>query len=220
MTKNKTFRYKFDHTLVSSILNTIYAIFLGLLFTFFVQLKLDIDGKVKEIGLMVSLENASLVSILALYFIFDWFSTNITIKIKDGFNNLLLIIFVILIVFLGVMVILAFDPNPNRLYWLFGFYAVIVTGWDILLSNLPNLKKNDRILIPLLIYSTVIARFSIGIFILFYVSFVSLFRPDDKNELLNHQTMLYLLTVYLIVKFLRYYVYVFCFNSLESNENE
>ncbi len=206
-----TLQYKFESNLVLSILNTIYAIFLGLLFTFLVQIKSnESNGDVKEITIMVSLNNIAPVIILSLYFLFDWFTTNVTIPLKKGFNNLLLILFVVLIVLLGVMVALAFDPNPMRLYWLFGMYAVVVTAWDILLSKIPDFK--EHIAFSLLIYTTVIARFSIGIFMLFFLSFGWMLRPDDYKEILDHQTMLSLLTVYLIVKLFRYYIYVFCQN--------
>lgn len=210
-----TSHYQFDSALVLSILNTIYAIFLGLLFTFLVQIKSDeSSGDVKGITLMVSSSTLKPVIILSLYFLFDWFTTNVTIPLKTGFNNLLLILFVVLIVFLGVMVALAFDPNPIRLYWFFGIYAVIVTAWDILLSKIPDFR--EHVTFSLLIYTTVIARFSIGVFMLFFLTFGWLLRPDDYEQILDHQTMLSLLTIYVVVKFIRYYVYVFCLN-LKTN---
>ncbi len=218
MTKRKTFHYPFNSNLVLSILNTIYAIFLGLLFTFCVQLKVnDSDGNVKEISIMVSSANIFPVVILALYFLFDWLTTNVTIPLKEGFNNLLLIIFIILVVFLGLMVALAFDPNPFPLYWSFGSYAVIVTIWDVLLSKIPDFRGS--VIFSLLIYTTVIARFSIGLFMLFFVWFIFFFRPEDYREILDQQTMILLLTIYLIVKFIRYYVYVFCQNTKEELKN-
>src|SRR5262245_59887168 len=119
--------YRIQGDYIISMLNNVYAIFLCLVFTYFVSFQFNQDAHSFQIRLMLTPENAYPVILLTAYFILDWLTATITVPLKQEMLYLLPLVLVGLILYLGVMIIFALDPKRLfHLYLLFGIYASVV----------------------------------------------------------------------------------------------
>jgi len=91
------FNYRVKSPAVLSMLNNIYAIFLGLLFTYFINFRVDGDGESLQLRIMINSQNLAMVSLLASYFILDWLTAAITVPLKEDLLYLLPVVLIVLI---------------------------------------------------------------------------------------------------------------------------
>ncbi len=186
------------------VLNTIYAIFLGLLFTFFFDQDVQ-NGGVSSVYFLVSKRNWIPVVSISIYFLLDWLTTNLTVTLKGAMNHLLLIVMVLLISYLGGLVVLAFAPQ-TELYLLFAIYASIVPWWDLFLKvRDPSSAEGAAITKANLVsWALILCRICVGVFMLLQASLDKwLDHPATGQGLSNA-----LLITYVILKLVRYFAYV------------
>lgn len=129
-TIQKTMKYKVtDFQLVLTLLNVMYGVFLGVFSQYLVQFS-DAEHHPIDIKFLVCSENIFFVASLFLYYLLDWFSSNITLLFEKGTNHIILLSAIIFIFWLGFMLIIALNPG-NSLFLSFGIYSAIASSLDI-----------------------------------------------------------------------------------------
>jgi len=195
--------YRVKEELVRTILNTIYAIFLGFLFTNVFHRTIDPSTEnVRSVKFLIDAKNVLPVCLLSFYFLLDWLTANLTLssKKKVGINHFYLMLIMALICYLGGMIILAFAPERN-LYLLFAVYATLVPWWDILTPSLPDPLKQS-LSVKLWISFIMLLRLVVGLFMLVVV-LLNFLRPASDFEAVYH-TLHLSMSVLVAAKFFRY----------------
>jgi hypothetical protein len=138
------------------ILNTQYAIFLGL----FMQFVFKVDESNQEPNVLLLLNNSNLLPIAfwLFYLVIDWLTTNLTVSVKHKLNHVYLVALICVVTFLGALPILAIQPNL-RFYFLSGLYFLLVPVWDFFLPNQMTQKSPVFLLMLTL-------RLGVGVFFL------------------------------------------------------
>lgn len=190
------FNYRVDHNTSSAVLNTMYAIFLGLLFTFFFHQEIS-GGAVKEVHFLVTRDNWLPVTFLSVYFVLDWLTTNLTVRLKEPMNHWVLMALILLVSYLGGLVVLAFYPRTT-LYFLFAVYASVVPWWD-------KPKRKSSLPCQLVTYGIILMRMAVGLYMLFIVG-IKVFAYQSLTSM-NSSVPVALVT-YVALKFFRYVLYV------------
>jgi len=194
-------KYDVSQASAQSSVNTVYAIFLGLLGTFLVSQNLDGAGQLQGVVLQVSDQNWLPVSLMGAYYIFDWLSANVTVGHRGRINHLLLIAVLILISYLGVLVITAFAPS-HVFFSLLAPYVLIVPFWDLWLRG-SDFAPTGR---GLAIAAIALVRIILGVFIGFRVLSFELLSTHSDHAALQGE-LLILLIAFVLVKILRYLTY-------------
>jgi hypothetical protein len=184
------------------ILNMLYAVFLAVFFRFCIVQVIDHGGGV-DIRLLISKGNGATVVLLAIYYLFDWLTTNLSTAAK-GINYLLLPIFIVLMVWLGGLVAFAFEPTRDWYFW-FGLYASLVPWWDLIDIDRER-PTREQVGLCLALNLVVLLRLACGIFILVASWFLLWIFPNEHQEL--NGNLIYLLFCYVALKALRYALYV------------
>src|SRR3990167_4766652 len=199
----KAFRHCVSEEVSLSILNTIYAVFLGLLSTYFFAQRFSTDGVLIRVVILVDHHNRAWVALATVYFFLDWLTTNITVSIRGKVNHVVLIALVVLISYLGGIVIMAFAPGHHFLV-LLSLYAVIVPVWDFLVPK-KELGQAGAIAATIIVHGLIAVRWCVGLMLAASAFFVLRYKPDDFDA--ASPFFMWLLVAFVLLKLLRYLVY-------------
>lgn len=204
----KAFVYVAPENRVRSILNTIYAIFLGFLFISLFELRFDDSSNQLVLNLLITGKNRLPLCLLFSYFIFDWLTFNMTVK--GGVNHLIVVPLIVLIVCLGALTILAFVPS-RTLYLFFSMYLFIVSWWDLFRVQVLDIKATE-LAKYFLVYGIFLIRLSLGFYMLCFCAFGAWLKlPYEGTSLLIATSFA------VLFKFIRYLTYV---GLMKNNERE
>jgi hypothetical protein len=208
------FTQKLTASYALSILNIIYAIFLGLLFTYFFKFDLNPETKIPEVSVMLTSNNWEPLCLLGIYFILDLLTTNRTVAILKKINPLLLFCLIVLIAYLGSMVVLAFDINKTVLYPMFAIYALIVSFYDIMLWKL----NTESYLVSIVILIIALSRLAIGLVMFISITLTIVFKTAELSAEANRGSLIAFIFAFVVDKFIRFFVYeVVAGKLLEGN---
>ncbi|MFN9249223.1 MAG: hypothetical protein ACK6DS_19350 [Planctomycetota bacterium] len=174
------------------ILNTQYAIFLGL----FMQFVFKVEGSSQGPNqVLLLLDNSNLVPIgcWLFYLVVDWLTTNLTVSVKSKLNHFYLIALIIVVTFLGALPILAIEPNL-RFYLFSAAYFVLVPVWDLFL---PTTMIRKTPVFPLMLT----LRLGVGAFF-FLICLLVIFTDSPVEILWGWFTLS--MGVFLLLKIVRH----------------
>jgi hypothetical protein len=189
----------------ASVLNTIYAIFLGLLFTFFFNQNV-VDGNVKSVDFLLTSKNWLPVLAISGYYILDWLTANITLDIGSQINHWVLMLLVVLVSYLGGLVIVAFAPRLALYFW-FSVYACIVPWWDLWVYRGLAADSGAAMGRKLMTYWIIFVRLIVGLF-MFILAALGYILGHEELFFSHFKYLPPLLLLYVFFKLVRYVVYV------------
>jgi len=208
-------RHKIPYKIVSTITSTIYGILLGLMFkSFFIISQVPNQADPRNVLVVIPLksENILFALLVSIYFIFDWFSTIVTShKLSERSQNEELYIEhwipIILIIFiLGLASSVLFSlQSDNIKYIIFGFYAIIVPGWDYFMYSVGrsqakvNYGQNEKYFI-----FCYMPRQLLGCLILFFSFIKKIFNLQNSNSMIE-----LMIIIYVILKIFRYGFFIY-----------
>ena len=221
---NRVATFKVDERTASYIINTTYVIILGVIFKSMLHISLNHGASGKEffqMQLTLSTENALFFLLLTVYFLFDWFSINVTTEAistvrqgvsstagdapEGGINHFSLLAIVIFAILLGFITISSINQMPKKFFY-FGLYGVIAPFWDLFPAMgrfLRELRDAHRfIYYTVFVYTRTTLAFVVGIVALF-----QLIRGGQFEDQL-YIVVIICCFVYFAIKLLRYFFFV------------
>ena len=221
---NGIIKYRIEERTARYIINTTYVIILGVIFKSALHISLNQDASGKEffqMQLTLSSETAFFFFLLAFYFLFDWFSINMTAasisKVpqrvshtaggasEGGVNHISLLVLVIFIILLGFIVISAINQMPKKFLY-FGLYGTFAPFWDLfpaMRKTLKLLKEAHRLIYYVVFVCT---RTTLA----FFVGIVALFQFIRGGQFQDqfYNVVIISCTVYFFIKLARYCFFV------------
>jgi len=201
-------KHRVDDKVANSILNITYSITIGLFFKrLFFTSTTTLGGSVEtEIAFLLSPENWLAIVLILLYFIIDWFSTNVTI-IEEGANHIILFLSVIFIFYYGFICSQSIFPS-EILFLHFGIYNIMVCGHDFLIPlNTEGIDGKDKLTYTIQKIFIFICRLALSGWLV-AASFAYL---NESTPMLTSEKkdMFLVVGILVLVKLIRYFYYVY-----------
>lgn len=191
-------RYDVNREMAQASLNTVYAIFLGLIGTYLIGEETSPSNGVFVLHLNPG--NRAWVGVMCTYFVFDWLSANLSVARRGTVNHLVLIAVLLLIAYLGVVVVAAFGPGHD-FFQLLAVYVFIVPSWDIF-ARWQDFRKNGG---SKTILVCAILRIILGVFVACRVLVFELVDHSD-HATLSSELFVWMMAL-VVVKITRYFAF-------------